>query len=110
MRPACQTTSFWTRTTVIGAYASQKNRDFLETSGIADALMYKAARNKPLKSWQEWFNKAVFAVRSGVERIFGTGKTGCGLGKTRYFDEARVAGDCHTFTIVYNLRRALSLV
>ena len=91
------------------AYGSQKNRDFLERFGIADRLMYKAARNKPLKSWQEWFNKAVSAVRSGVERVFGTGKTSYGLGKTRYFGEARVDGDCYTFAIAYNLRRALSL-
>lgn len=91
------------------AYGSQKNRDFLSRMGIADALMYKAVRNKPLKPWQEWFNKAVSTVRSGVERVFGTGKTGYGLGKTRYFGEARVAGDCHAFAIAYNLRRALSL-
>jgi len=91
------------------AYGSQKNRDFLGALGIADALMYKAARNKPLKPWQEWFNKAMSAVRSGVERVLGTGKTGYGLGKTRYFDEARGAGDCYTFAIAYNLRRALSL-
>jgi len=91
------------------AYGSQKNRDFLIRMGVADALMYKAARNRPLTSWQEWFNKAVSAVRSGVERVFGTGKTGYGLGRTRYFGEARVEGDCHTFAIAYNLRRALSL-
>ncbi|MEL7467730.1 MAG: transposase, partial [Pseudomonadota bacterium] len=87
-----------------------KNRNFLDRLGIGDRLMFKAARNTPLKSWQEWFNKAVSAVRSGVERIFGTGKTCYGLGRTRYFGEARVAGDCHTFAIAYNLRRALSLV
>ncbi len=91
------------------AYGSQKNRDFLSRMGIADALMYKAARGKPLKSWQKWFNKAVSSIRSGVERVFGTGKTGYGLGKTRYFGEARVKGDCYTFAIAYNLRRALSL-
>ncbi|MEL6475661.1 MAG: IS5 family transposase [Pseudomonadota bacterium] len=92
------------------AYGSAKNRNFLDRLGIGDRLMFKAARNTPLKSWQEWFNKAVSAVRSGVERIFGTGKTCYGLGRTRYFGEARVAGDCHTFAIAYNLRRALSLV
>lgn len=91
------------------AYGSQKNRDFLSRMRIADALMYKAVRNKPLKPWQKWFNKAVSTVRSGVERVFGTGKTGYGLGKTRYFSAARVAGDCHAFAIAYNLRRALSL-
>ena len=91
------------------AYGSQKNRDFLARMGIADALMYKAARNTPLKSWQEWFNKAVSRVRCGVERVFGPGKTGYGLGRTRYYGEAKVAGHCHTFAIACNLRRALSL-
>lgn len=91
------------------AYGSRKNRDFLARMGIADALMYKAARNTPLKAWQEWFNKAVSKVRCGVERVFGTGKTGYGLGRTRYYGEVRVAGHCHTFAIAYNLRRALSL-
>ena len=72
--------------------------------------MYRAARNTPLKPWQEWFNKAVSGVRSGVERVFGTGKTGYGLGKTRYFGEARVHADNLTFAMAYNLRRAVSLV
>lgn len=92
------------------AYGSQKNRDFLKRMGIGDALMYKPARNTPLKPWQEWFNKAVSSVRSGVERVFGTGKTGYGLGKTRYFGEARVNADCLTFAVAYNLRRAVKLV
>lgn len=92
------------------AYGSQKNRDFLERIGVGDCLMYKAARASPLKPWQEWFNKAVAGVRAGVERIFGTGKTGYGLGKTRYFGEARVHADCLAFAMAYNLRRAVSLV
>ena len=91
------------------AYGSTKNREFLERLGIDDALMYKAARGNPLKPWQEWFNKAVSGVRSGVERVFGTGKTGYGLGKTRYFGEERVHADHLTFAMAYNLRRAVSL-
>ena len=91
------------------AYGSQKNRDFLKAQGIGDGLMYKAARNRPLKPWQKWFNVAVSPIRSGVERVFGTGKTGYGLGTTRYFGEARVAADHLTFAMAYNLRRALSL-
>ena len=91
------------------AYGSQKNRDFLKALGIGDQLMYKAHRNKPLKPWQVWFNKTVSSIRSGVERVFGTGKTGYGVGRTRYFGEDRVKGDCTTFAIAYNLRRALSL-
>ena len=91
------------------AYGSRKNRDFLKAKGIEDQVMYKAARNRPLKPWQKWFNKAVSPIRSGVERVFGTGKTGYGLGQTRYFGEARVAADHLAFAMAYNLRRASSL-
>lgn len=91
------------------AYGSQKNRDFLKRMKIKDQLMYKAARNKPLKPWQEWFNKAVSPIRSGVERVFGIGKTSYGLEKTRYLGLARVEADCHAFAMAYSLRRALSL-
>jgi hypothetical protein len=38
------------------------------TAGITDGLMYKAARNTPLKPWQTWFNKVVAAIRCAVER------------------------------------------
>ena len=91
------------------AYESQKNRDVLARMGIANPPMCKAACNKPLKSRWKWFNKAVSEVRCGVERVFGPGKTGYGLGRTRYYGEAKVAGHCHTFAIACNLRRALSL-
>lgn len=93
------------------AYGWQKNRDFLEAQGIGDRLMFKAEPNKPLKPWQKWFNKAISAVRAAVERVFGIGKAGgYGLARTRYFGEDRVKGDCYTFAMAFNIRRALSLV
>ena len=61
------------------AYASQDLRDRLADAGIADGLMYQAARNKPLKPWQSWFNKAVAAIRAAVERRFGIMKRGYGF-------------------------------
>jgi IS5 family transposase len=65
------------------AYASQGLRDRLADAGIADGLMYKAARNKPLKPWQTWFNKAVAAIRAAVERRFGIMKRGYGFRRVR---------------------------
>src|SRR5512135_334996 len=62
------------------AYASQRLRDRLAEAGINDGLMYKAARNKPLKSWQSWFNKAVAVIRAAVERRFAIMKRGHGSG------------------------------
>lgn len=92
------------------AYGARKNRDHLAALGVEDRLMYKAARNRPLKPWQEWFNKVAAPVRAGVERVFGTGKTSYGLARTRYFGLARVEADTFAFAMAYNLRRALSLV
>jgi Transposase DDE domain len=65
------------------AYASQGLRDRLADAGINDGLMYKAARNKPLKPWQSWFNKAVAAIRAAVERRFGIMKRGYGFRRVR---------------------------
>ena len=45
------------------AYASQALRGKLAEAGIDDRVMYRAARNKPLKPWQTWFNKAVAVIR-----------------------------------------------
>lgn len=33
-----------------------------------DGLMRRAARNKPLKNWRSWFNKAVPPIRAGLAR------------------------------------------
>jgi Transposase DDE domain len=43
-------------------------------AGIKDGLMYKAGGNKPLETWQKWFNKAVAPIRAAVERTFATMK------------------------------------
>jgi IS5 family transposase len=52
------------------AYASEALRTKLAAAGIEDRVMYRAARDTPLKSWQSWFNKAVAGIRAGVERRF----------------------------------------
>ena len=91
------------------AYGSAENRKLLEDNGIEDRLMYKAVRNKPLKSWQTWFNKAVSSIRAAVERVFAIGQNSYGLEQTRYFGEDRVEANCLMFSTAYNMRRVLSL-
>ena len=92
------------------AYGSEEHRKWLVENGIADRLMYKAQKNKPLTNWQLWFNKAVASVRSGVERIFGVGKRSYGLGRARYRGMDRVRGHFFIITMAYNLRRAVTIV
>jgi IS5 family transposase len=66
-------------------------RDRLAEAGITDGLMYKAARNTPLKPWQSWFNKAVAVIRAAVERRFGIMKRGYGFRRVRYIGLSRNA-------------------
>ena len=75
------------------ACASQGLRDRLAEVGINDGLMYKAARNTPLKPWQSWFNKVVAVIRAAVERRFAIMKRGHGFRRVRYIGLVRNA--CH---------------
>src|ERR671938_268221 len=61
------------------AYDSEERRAGLRARGIEPRIMYQARRNRPLKAWQTWFNKAVAPVRAGVERLFGIRPAGAAL-------------------------------
>src|SRR5512144_3004907 len=91
------------------AYASQALRARLAEAGINDGLMYRAARNKPLKPWQSWFNKAVAAIRAAVERRFGIMKRGYGFRRVRYIGLSRNACHLQLLCTAINLKRALAL-
>jgi IS5 family transposase len=83
-------------------------RDRLADAGINDGLMYKAARNKPLKPWQSWFNKAVAAIRAAVERL-GIMKRSYGFRGVSYIGLSRNACHLHLLCTAINLKRALAL-
>ena len=91
------------------AYGSQALRDQLAQAGIQDGVMYKAARNTPLKNGQKWFNKAVAPIRAGVERGFATMKRHYGFTQVRYLGLVRNACALHLMCTAINLRRALVL-
>lgn len=91
------------------AYGNKAFRDKLASEGIKDGLMHKAARNKPLKNWQKWFNKAVSPIRAGVERSFATMKRHYGFTQVRYINLSRNRCSLHLMCAAINLRRALVL-
>jgi IS5 family transposase len=70
---------------------------------------YQARRNRPLKPWQTWFNKAVAPVRAGVERVFATMKRAYGHRRVRYLGLARNDVQLQAMCAAINLRRALAL-
>ena len=53
-------------------YASQENREYLESRSLQDGIMQKAYRNRPLTEQQKAFNKAISPIRSAIERTFGS--------------------------------------
>jgi len=91
------------------AYPSEEHRAFLAQKGIEDGIMYKAARGKPLKNWQLWFNKTVAPIRAGVERIFARMKVRHGFSRARYFGLKRNACGFFLLCTAMNLARAASL-
>ena len=90
-------------------YPSQDHRDFLAEKGIADNIMHKATRGKPLKNWQIWLNKTAAPVRAGVERAFARMKVHHGLRRARYFGLARNACGFFLLCAAMNIARAASL-
>src|SRR3954447_12799839 len=91
------------------AYDSQALRAGLRERGIEPRIVHKARRNRPLKPWQTWFNKAVAPVRAGVERLFGTMKRAYGHRRVRYLGLARNDVQLQAMCAAINLRRALAL-
>ena len=71
--------------------------------------MYQARRNRPLRPWQTWFNKAVAPVRAGVERVSGTMKRAYGYRRVRYLGLARNDVQLQALCAAIHLRRALAL-
>jgi IS5 family transposase len=91
------------------AYDSEARRAGLRERGIEPRIMHKARRNRPLKAWQTWFNKAVAPVRAGVERLFATMKRAYGYRQVRYLGLARNDVQLQALCAAINLRRALAL-
>lgn len=91
------------------AYPSEEHRAFLAEKGIEDRIMHKAARGKPLKNWQVWFNKTVAPIRAGVERIFARMKVRHGFTRARYFGLKRNACGFYLLCAALNIARMASL-
>ncbi len=92
------------------AYDSAALRKALNDKGIEDKIAYKAKRNKPLVSWQKWFNTTASSIRSGVERANATMKRWYGMTRVRYLGLAR--NNCHLQFVVcaMNMKKALVLL
>jgi transposase, IS5 family len=91
------------------AYDDAAQRARLKARGIKPQLMHQARRNKPLKPWPVWFNKAVAPIRAAVERLFGTMKRTYGYRRVRHRGLARNNVQLQVLCAAINLRRGLTL-
>jgi transposase, IS5 family len=66
----------------------------------------RAAWNAAKQTW----NATIHPVRCRIEKVFGTTKRSYGLGQARYMGRPRVSLQVHLTFILYNLRRAVTLL
>jgi transposase, IS5 family len=92
------------------AYDDTKRRERLNAREIKARILYKARRNKPLTTWQKYFNKTAAVVRAAVERPFALMKGPYGLARCRYLGLARNDAHLQLFASAYNLKTAMVLV
>jgi len=92
------------------AYDDTRRRERLKAAGIRPGILYKARRNKPLKTWQKYFNKAAAVVRAAVERPFALMKGPYCFARCRYLGLARNDAHLQLFAAAYNLKTAMVLV
>ena len=88
-------------------YRSQLNRFVLQVRGLADGIMYKAARNRELTLSEKSANRQISSVRSKVERAFGTLKRGYGFYRARYLGWAKVELEFLLNAMAFNLKKAV---
>jgi transposase, IS5 family len=92
------------------AYDDTKRRERLKVAGIKPRILYQARRNRPLETWQKYFNKATAVVRAAVERPFALMKGPYDFARCRYLGLARNDAHLQLFASAYNLKTAMLLV
>ena len=91
------------------AYPSQSHNDWLSEHNIANKLIKRAYRNRPLTKEDKRFNRLHSGVRCTVERVFGVLKQHYAMGKARYLGLARNRTRFELMCIAYNMKRGVAL-
>jgi len=90
-------------------YDGARLRDHLARRGIANGLMRRAGKGRPLSPQEVKANQALSLRRRPVEAVFGTLKRCYRLGRVRYFNLARNAVALNVALFAFNLRRLHAL-
>ena len=87
-------------------YDSAARHAGLATRGIADGVMRRGRRNRPLTPDERARNRALTPIRAAVERVFGTLKRSYRWTRVRYRGLSRNAAHLDLLGLAMNLRRA----
>jgi transposase, IS5 family len=88
--------------------ASAKNRSLL--TGHGDAIMHKAARNRPLTVIERCINRLISSIRYRVEQTLGTFKRLYGFSRMRYRGTPKGNMELHLIGTAFNLKKAAAMV
>ncbi len=90
-------------------YDAERLHSHLAAAGIADGVMRRARKGRPLSPEELARNHDIAPRRRPVEKVFGTLKRSYGLARMPYFNQARNTVAFTLACIAYNLRRAHAL-
>lgn len=91
------------------AYRSQAHDRWLVERNIANRIIKRAYRNKPLEKKDKSFNRLHSGVCCTVERVFGVLKQHYGMAKARYLDLGRNRTRFELMCVAHNIKRGLSI-
>lgn len=86
-------------------YDAKRLHDHLAEAGIANGVMRRGQKNRPLSPEQIARNHALSLRRRPVEKLFGTLKRSYRMARVPYFNQARNAVALAMACFAYNLRR-----
>lgn len=87
------------------AYDDAERRLLLKHAGIADGILHKAYRNRPLSPAQRQRNRMLMPIRANVERVFADWKCRRSLARCRYVGLPQNQMHAWLLAIAHNLRR-----
>jgi transposase, IS5 family len=88
-------------------FDSKRLHDHLAKRGIGNGVMRRGAQKDPAIQAR---NHAISAIRRTIEKLFGTHNRHYGLGRTRYFSQARNAMRMAMCVIGCNLKRRMVII
>lgn len=91
------------------AYDDTARRERLKVRDVMPGILKKGRRNTPLTDWERTWNRYLSAIRSPVERVFGTLKRSYGFRKAAYVGLARNRNQALLLCMAFNLRKMTRL-